>query len=78
MRSTISDIRSSTWLLAGRTMICGSTRPVGRTTCSTTWSEWFFSYSAGVAETNTVWRIFCSNSSNFKGRLSSADGRRKP
>ena len=36
-RRLTSDIRSSTWLVAGRTSISGSTSPVGRTTCSTTW-----------------------------------------
>jgi hypothetical protein len=34
--------------------------------------------SEGVAETNTVCGISFSNSSNFSGRLSSAEGRRKP
>ena len=34
--SLISDSRSSTWVAAGRTSTAGSTRPVGRTTCSTT------------------------------------------
>ena len=33
---------------------------------------------AGVAETKTACRIFVSNSSNLSGRLSRADGKRKP
>ncbi|MNS92911.1 hypothetical protein D3C72_1270590 [compost metagenome] len=77
-RMLISDSRSSTWVVAGRTMMIGSTRPVGRTTCSTTCPAWSFSNCAGVAETNITWRILRSNSSNFSGRLSSADGIRKP
>ena len=36
------------------------------------------SYSAGVAETKIVCRMCASNSLNCSGRLSSADGRRKP
>ena len=32
-------MRSSIWPLVGLTTISGSTRPVGRTICSTTWSE---------------------------------------
>src|SRR3982074_2461086 len=74
----ISDSRSSTWVDAGRTTTCGSMRPVGRTTCSTTCPECCRSYSAGVAETKTVWRTTFSNSSKRSGRLSSAEGRRKP
>ena len=77
-RSLISDSRSSTWVDAGRTSICGSTSPVGRTTCSTTCAWCARSYSAGVAETKTVRFIRRSNSSSRSGRLSSADGSRKP
>ena len=64
--------------LAGRTSTIGSTRPVGRTSCSTTAPACCCSYGPGVAETNTAWRILPSNSSNLSGRLSSALGRRKP
>jgi hypothetical protein len=39
----ISCSTSSTWWVAGRTSTSGSTRPVGRTTCSTTWPAWVFS-----------------------------------
>ena len=47
--------------------------------CSTTFSlECSFSYSAGVALTNTTWLILCSNSSNFRGLLSNAEGNLKP
>ncbi len=35
-RCLISSSRSSIWFLLGRTSIGGSSRPVGRTTCSTT------------------------------------------
>ena len=45
---------------------------------STTWPWCKRSYSAGVAETNTVWGNKRSNSLNFRGRLSMAEGRRKP
>ena len=34
----ISSIRSSIWPVTGRTSTLGSSRPVGRITCSTTWS----------------------------------------
>ena len=36
------------------------------------------SHDAGVAETKTVWGRIASHSSNFKGRLSRHEGRRKP
>ncbi len=77
-RRLTSDIKSSTWWMAGRTSICGSTSPVGRTSCSTTWPVCSASYTEGVAETNTLWRITFSNSSKRSGRLSIAEGRRKP
>jgi hypothetical protein len=77
-RAVISDMRSSTWVDAGRTSICGSTSPVGRTTCSTTCPWCVRSYSDGVAETKTLRFIMPSNSSNLSGRLSSAEGRRNP
>ena len=77
-RNLISDSRSSTCVLAGRTIIAGSINPVGRTTCSTTCPWCVFSYSAGVAETKMVCRSKASYSSNLSGRLSSADGSRNP
>jgi hypothetical protein len=77
-RLVTSESRSSTWLEAGRRITTGSMRPVGRTTCSTTCAAWVRSYSAGVAETKIAWRTWRSNSSNLSGRLSSAEGRRKP
>ena len=52
--------------------------PVGRTICSTIFEEWLRSNSPGVADTNTIWGVFWRNSSNVWGRLSSADGSRKP
>jgi hypothetical protein len=36
-RSRISPSRSSIWPLVGRIITSGSTRPVGRMICSTTW-----------------------------------------
>ena len=39
-------IRSSIWPLVGRTMTSGSTSPVGRMICSTTWALTVRSYSA--------------------------------
>ncbi len=71
-------MRSSIWFLVSRTSTSGSTTPVGRTICSTTRLEWFFSKSPGVADTNTIWRVRCRNSSKVWGRLSSALGSRKP
>ena len=50
-RALISPMRSSIWPWTGRTSTRGSRRPVGRMTCSTIWSAWPRSYSAGVAET---------------------------
>ena len=48
----ISPTRSSTWPRAGRTSISGSSRPVGRITCSaTTPPARSSSKGAGVAET---------------------------
>src|SRR5215467_6814657 len=49
-------------------MICSTTTPL--LLCS--------SYSAGVAETKTACGTISSNSRNFSGRLSSAEGSRKP
>ena len=40
--------------------------------------EWRCSYGPGVAETNTICGTFARNSSKRSGRLSSADGSRKP
>ena len=71
--------RSSTWCSTGRTMHVGSIRPVGRITCSTnTPPVRSSSQGPGVAETNTVCGRIASHSSNFSGRLSVHDGRRKP
>ena len=53
-RRRISDSRSSTWVRAGRTSTCGSTRPVGRTTCSTILSAVRLLVGPGVAETKIV------------------------
>ncbi len=77
-RRLISDSRSSTCVAAGRTSSTGSTSPVGRTTCSTTCPACVRSYSAGVADTKIVCGSRRSNSSKRSGRLSSADGSRKP
>ncbi len=74
----ISSIRSSTCPFVGRICTSGSTRPVGRTICSTTFDEWRSSYALGVADMYTVWCTRSVNSSNFSGRLSIALGRRNP
>ena len=71
-------MRSSIWLRVSRTSTAGSTMPVGRTICSTTFDEWLRSNSPGVAETNRSCGVIDMNSSNFCGRLSSALGSRKP
>ena len=57
----------------------GSTSPVGRMICSTTTPcESRSSKSPGVAERLIICGTSDMNSSNWSGRLSSADGRRKP
>ena len=53
-RVRISFIRSSIWLRVGRTSTSGSTSPVGRTSCSTTWVDTDISHSPGVADTKTT------------------------
>ena len=81
LRSTtvrISPIRSSIWFLVSRTLISGSTIPVGRTICSTSVCECSRSYRPGVAETKTICGVIERNSSNVCGRLSIALGSRKP
>ena len=52
--------------------------PVGRITCSATCSECSSSYGPGVAETKITWLRWSSNSAKSSGRLSSAEGSRKP
>src|SRR5437879_3994318 len=55
-RARTSASRSSTCSPAGRTVIFGSVRPVGRMTWSTTASAASpSSYALGVADTYTVW-----------------------
>ena len=46
--------------------------------CSTCPSDLSISYWPGVADRYTVWPIRCRNSSQRSGRLSIADGNRKP
>ncbi len=70
--------RSSICPSTGRTTISGSSRPVGRMTCSTTGAPSWRSRVPGVALTYTTWCIFWPNSSKFSGRLSRAEGSRKP
>src|SRR5207245_118681 len=77
-RALISATRSSIWPLVGFTITSGSTSPVGRTICSTTCLDFSSSYSPGVADMNTTWFTCSMNSLNRRGRLSSADGSRKP
>ena len=63
----------------GTDQCIGSIRPVGRTTCSTnTPPVRSISHGPGVADTNTVCGRMASHSSNFRGRLSTHDGSRKP
>ena len=78
VRALISPSRSVTCPSTGRTEMSGSRRPVGRMTCWATWVLFWRSYSPGVAETKIIWFSFDSTSSNFRGRLSNAEGRRKP
>ena len=52
--------------------------PVGRISCSATTVELRSSNGPGVAETNTSCGTLRWNSSKRSGRLSSADGSRKP
>ena len=78
VRALISPSRSVTWPSTGRTEMSGSSRPVGRMTCCAICVLFFRSYSPGVADTNTIWFSFDSTSSNLSGRLSNAEGRRKP
>ncbi|CAM5303963.1 hypothetical protein SHIRM173S_05740 [Streptomyces hirsutus] len=77
-RERISCTRSSIWPSVGLTTTSGSTRPVGRMICSTTPSERESSYWPGVAERYTAWPMRFWNSSHFSGRLSRAEGSRKP
>ncbi|MEZ6010661.1 MAG: hypothetical protein R3C08_02160 [Hyphomonas sp.] len=57
----------------------GSSRPVGRMTCSVkTPPVRSSSHGPGVAETCTVCGRMASHSSNLRGRLSMQEGRRKP
>ena len=74
-----SSRRSSTCIETGRISTGGSTRPVGRITCSAkTPPAWSISQAEGVAETKTDCGRIASHSSNFSGRLSMQEGRRKP
>ncbi len=77
-RNSICSSRSSIWPLVGLTITWGSTSPVGRMICSTTESTLDISYGPGVADMYMVCPIRSRNSSHFRGRLSMADGNRKP
>ena len=78
-RSRMRASRSSTCPWAGRSSTLGSSRPVGRTSCSTTSPpDSSTSKAAGVAETKSTWFRRPMNSSKVRGRLSRADGSRKP
>ena len=78
-RSRIACSRSSIWPRTGRTSIGGSVSPVGRTICSTTTPPArASSYGPGVADTKTVCPARASHSAKLSGRLSSAEGSRKP
>ena len=58
VRSLMSFTSASIWPVLGRTCTCGSTSPVGRTSCSTICPECSFSYSPGVADTNIAELIY--------------------
>ena len=77
-RSLMRSMRSSIWPSVGRTSMAGSTMPVGRMSCSTMPSERCSSHGPGVALMCTTWSRCSSNSSKVSGRLSSAEGSRKP
>ena len=77
-RSLICSMRSSIWPLVGLTITSGSTRPVGRTICSTTCDDIRSSYSAGVADRKTTWLRRSMTSSKRSGRLSRALGEPEP
>ena len=78
-RFRISPVKSSIWFFTGRISTSGSTNPVGRITCSTKAPLHFsISYGPGVALTKITWLTNRSHSSNLRGRLSSAEGSRKP
>ena len=74
----ISAAQSSTCPAIGRTVISGSSRPVGRIICSATASLTESSKGDGVADTNTVCPVRESNSLGRSGLLSSALGSLKP
>ena len=78
--SRISCSRSSTWPLTGRTSIGGSIRPVGRMICSTT-TPLRLRQLVGPrrrGDEDRPGRRAPPTPSKLSGRLSSADGRRKP
>ena len=77
-RAAIISRRSSICPLVGRTCTSGSIRPVGRTICSTTRLLFSNSQPPGVAETRRTCPTRSTNSSKRSGRLSAAEGRRKP
>lgn len=60
----IFRISESTMNSISSIAICGSMSPVGRMICSAMISDFSYSYFPGVAETNIVCPLFCSNSWN--------------
>ena len=77
--SFASCIKSSTWVFAGLISTGGSIKPVGRIIWSiNSFFVCFNSHGPGVADTNIVWVLIKSHSSNFKGLLSIHDGSLKP
>src|SRR5207237_8395 len=77
-RRRTSFRRSSIWFFVARSSTSGSTIPVGRISCSAIRVDCRSSYGPGVAETKTICGTFSRYSSKRSGRLSSADGSRKP
>src|SRR3989344_897440 len=80
VRCLIVSMRWGIWFSVGFISIVGSSSPVGLTNCSAILAlpDFSSSYLFGVADTYTVFCVLFWNSGNFSGRLSIADGRRKP
>ncbi len=75
----ISLIKSVICPSDDRTSTSGSTKPVGLINCSTIFFlDLSISHCCGVAERNKDWGILGQNSSALSGRLSKAEGIRKP
>ena len=76
--ASIRSRRSSICPVVGRMTTSGSTSPVGRMTCSTTWRCARAPRARAWPTGGSTWPIRSMNSSNRRGRLSRAEGRRNP